>query len=148
MELYEFREEVYGKYQNRLFKLESSWDSFRPIDGIAWNGTKLVTIDSEFKKDILSPTYGFGSTEMKKICQHLTDTTDFDKALPIQDPVSFWKWAGQATEWWRDRPIVFESSCVSRSPADWKRYLTYLQTKPKTLRRTGFRRATKRLVPK
>lgn len=148
MELYEFREELYLKYKNNLFKLESSWDSFRPIDGLAWNGKKFVTLDSNYKKDILSPLYGFGSCEMKTLCQTLTETIDYEHPPSISDPVSFWKWTGQTCEWWRDRPIVFESKCVSRSPADWKRYLTYLQTKPKTLRHTGFRRATKRLVPK
>jgi hypothetical protein len=149
MQLCEFRDTIYGKYKKYLFKFETTWDSFRPISHVGWNGTDFVTIDSEFKKDMFSPYYGYGTPQMKSVCKQLTMTTELGNAVIFTDPVDFWKWSGQSqASWWRDRPCVFASRCISRNVSDWKRYVSFLQSKPRTLRRNILRHRTKRLVPK
>lgn len=149
MELCEFRDSIYGKYKNYLFKFETTWDSFRPISYVGWSGRDFVAVDAEYKQDIFSPFYGYGSKQMKEVCKQFTLTTELGDAIKIEDPVSFWKWCGQTrASWWRDRPCVFASRCVSRNISDWKRYLSFLQTKPNTLRRNMARHKTKRLVLK
>lgn len=149
MQLCEFRDTIYGKYKRYLFKFETTWDSFRPISYVGWNGTDFVTVDSDFKKDIFSPYYGYGTQQMKAVCKQLTLTTELGNAVAIADPVDFWKWCGQSqASWWRDRPCVFSSRCISRNISDWKQYISFLQSKPRTLRRNILRHRTKRLVPK
>lgn len=149
MDLREFRDTIYGTYKNQLFVFETTWDSFRPISFVGWNGHDFITVDSEYKKDMFSPCYGYGSQKMKDICRQLTEIVELGNAKPITDPVDFWKWCGQThASWWRDRVCVFSSRCVSRTISDWKRYIGFLQTKPRTLRRNILRHKTKRLVPK
>jgi hypothetical protein len=149
MELCEFRDTIYGKHKSYLFVFETTWDSFRPISFVGWNGQDFVTVDSEYKKDIFSPYYGYGSQQMKDVCKQLTVNTELGNAKQITDPIEFWKWCGQTqASWWRDRPCVFTSRCVPRTSSDWKKYISFLQTKPRTLRRNMLRHKTKRLVPK
>jgi hypothetical protein len=149
MELREFRDTIYGKYKKYLFKFETTWDSFRPISFVGWNGDDFVAVDSEYKQDIFSPHYGYGSQQMKDVCKQLTLNTELGNVNVIIDPVDFWKWCGQTgASWWRDRPCVFASRCVSRNISDWKRYVSHLHSKPRTLRRNMLRHKTKRLVPK
>lgn len=150
MELCEFRDEIYGKYNGRLFKYESSWDAFRPIDGLAWNGKRIVELDSRYKKDILSNHYGYESPETKVFCQKIIVKINFEDAKPIDNIVHFWRWANQTNlEWWRDRPCVFYSKCVPRTIEGWKLYITFLRSKPKTLRQSISSRLTRkrRLLP-
>jgi hypothetical protein len=152
MELCEFRERVYGKHNKNLFVFESSWGAFRPIEGVGWNGREVCEVDARFKKDLFSPFYGYGSQAMKQACDYFTKHIELEDRKPIADVVGFWKWCGvQNASWWRDRPCVFTSNCVPRSPDDWKRYVSHLQSKPKTLRQGVSHRMTKRvksLVPK
>ena len=149
MELIKFHDRVYGKWNGKLYTFETTWDSFRPISGIGWNGRLLVPIDSEYKTDLFSPDYGYGGIEMKAECRRLTQETELSDAKEIKDPIQLWRWYGETNvKWWRDRPCVFLSSCVSRDMESWKQYLTYLQSRPKTLRRPFHGRATKRLLPK
>lgn len=150
MELCEFREDIYGKHNSRLYKFESAWDAFRPIDGIAWDGRRLIELDRRFKTNLLSDYYGYESLEMKRFCNQIIRDVHFEKAIPITDIVHFWKWAGQSNvEWWRDRPCIFASKCVPRTIEGWKMYLTYLRSKPKTLRHSLASRLTRkrRLLP-
>jgi hypothetical protein len=149
MELCEFRDTVYGKLKNQLFAFETSWDSFRPISYVGWNGRDFVAEDSVYKKDLFSPYYGYGSVEMKTICKELTKTTELNNAVSIRDPVAFWRWCGQASAvWWFDRPVVLLHRCVDRNRESWKRYIGHTQSKRKTLRNNVMRRATKRLSVK
>ena len=152
MELCEFRERIYGKYKNRLFVFDSSWGSFRPIESVAWDGQELREIDHVYKQDLFSSNYGYGTYGMKQLCNRLTKHVELEDRKPITDIVLFWKWCGvQSASWWRDRPCVFASKCVSRTPEDWKRYIHFLHSKPKTLRQNLSHRLTKRvksLVPK
>lgn len=148
MDLVQFRERIYGKQGAQLFVLEPAWDSFRPIERVAWNGTQFSILDSIYTRDLFSPVYGFGSPEMKQKCRYLLEETELEGAREITDPVTFWKWAGESgVTWWKDRPCVFSSSCVSRDTQSWKMYLSYLNSRAKTLKNKLRRRMTKRLVP-
>jgi hypothetical protein len=149
MELVEFYERIYGKYNNQLFIFETAWDSFRPISYVGWNGTRFEEESSDYTQNIFSPYYGYGTAETKQLCKELTNTTELSEARPLSDPVVFWKWCGQqGAVWWFDRPSVFLNKCSPRTRDSWKRYIQFLHVKPKTLRRSMIRRATKRLVPK
>ena len=146
MDVCEFRERTYGKYNNQLFVLEPAWDSFRPISFVGWNGKDLAIVDNVYKQDLMSPVYGYGSPDMKRLCHHLLDTTELEGRKEFNDPAVFWKWCGHTSAvWWRDRPCIFTSSCVSRDINGWKKYVQYIQSRPKTLRNSIMRRVTKRL---
>ena len=149
MELILFQDRIYGKLNKKLYTFETTWDSFRPISGIGWNGKQLVPIDADYKVDLFSPVYGYGSLEEKSHCRTLTEQTDLSKPTEMKDPISLWRWYGETNvKWWRDRPCVFCDPCVSREPSSWKHYLKYLESRAKTLRKPFHGRATKRLLPK
>jgi len=141
MELTNFKGTIYGKLKYQLFVWDSGWESFRPIEKIGWNGSAIVAVDSKYKTDLFSPWYGYGSSDMKQLCKHLTETTELD--VPES---AFIPWL--SGEWWRDRNCSFASDCTPRSAASWSKYLKYMNMKSKTLRRHVDNRATKRLVPK
>lgn len=147
MELITFHEKIYGKYQSKLFLFEPTWDSFRPIIGVGWDGYQFSNIYT--KQNLFSEWYGYESPEEKKLCRKLIEETELANAKEIKDPIQFWRWYGETNvKWWRDRPCVFASQCVSRDNKSWKKYLSYLESKAKTLRQPFRGRATKRLVPK
>jgi len=144
-----FHDRIYGKYKRKLFVFESTWDTFRPITRVGWNGFQYEIVDSDFKKDLFSSHYGFESEEQKKLCQQLIGETELGNAKEVKDPIQFWKWYGETqVKWWNDRPVVFTSSCIAKDTSEWKRYLKYLDTKAKTLRKPFKGRLTRRLVPK
>ena len=135
MELRIFNDRVYGKANNQLFVFESLWDSFRPIERVAWNGTKFEIVDDKYKEDLFDQNYGYGSLEMKALCRKYINETELSDAIEIKDPVHFWKWSGETdAKWWKDRPIVFTNPCVPRDLDAWKNYLQYLNVRAKTLR--------------
>lgn len=147
MELITFHDRIYGKLNGQLYTFETTWDSFRPINGIGWDGRLLVPIDSEYKTDLFSSDYGYGN--LKSECKRLTQETELSDTKEIRDPIQLWRWYGEKNvKWWRDRPCVFVAQCISRDPDAWKKYLKYLEVRAKTLRRPYHGRATKRLVPK
>jgi hypothetical protein len=147
MELITFHDRIYGKLNGQLYTFETTWDSFRPITGIGWNGKLLVPIDNEYKVDLFSCDYGYGN--LKTECKRLTQETELSDSKEICDPIQLWRWYGEKNvKWWRDRPCVFVSQCISRDTESWKKYLKYLEVRAKTLRRPYHGRATKRLVPK
>ena len=149
MDLRTFHGNVFGKLQGKMYIFESTWDSFRPITKVAWNGSEFAIIDSKFKNNIFCPVYGFETEEQKKLCRKLAEETELGNAPELKNPTDFWRWCGEKeVSWWRDRPVVFASSCVSKDSVGWKKYIKYLESKPKTLRRPFKGRATRRLVPK
>lgn len=149
MELCEFHSQIYGKYNGQLFLFEPTWDSFRPIEKVGWNGKQYVPVDSKYKQDLFNENYGFGSLEMKALCKKLLRETELSNAKLITDSVLFWKWCGETeAKWWNDRACVFASPCVSRDTSEWKNYLYYLNVKAKTLRRAIRTRMTRRLLPR
>ena len=147
MELCEFRGRIFGKQSKQLFTFESVWDSFRPITSAGWNGREIVVVDSEYKRDMFSPLYGYGTSEMKELCRHLTQKIELGNAKEIVDPIAFWRWCGVSdAKWWNDRPCVFASKCVDKSNSSWKSYLSYIHSKPKTRRNLVVRRMTRKRV--
>lgn len=149
MELITFHDRIYGKLNDKLYTFETTWDSFRPINGIGWNGRMLVPIDDEYKVDLFSQFYGYGNLATKLECKRLTQETELSDSKIINDPVQLWRWyCEKNVKWWRDRPCVFTAPCVSREVDSWKKYLKYLEVRAKTIRRPYNGRATKRLVPK
>ena len=145
MELVEFRSAIYGKYENKLFIFEPTWDSFRPISRVGWDGSRITIEDSLYKKDLFSPYYGYESLGQKALCRKLIQTTELESAREIQNPVDFWKWCGETdAKWWRDRPCVFLNSCVSREASGWKSYLRYINSRSKTLRHAPRGRLTRK----
>jgi hypothetical protein len=146
METCVFHGETYGKYNSQLFIFETTWDSFRPIERVAWNGERFAPIDSKYKTDLFDEHYGYGSLEMKALCRKLTQDTEFDNAHELKDPVAFWKWTGETSaKWWKDRACVFTNDCVSRDSLGWKKYLYYLNVRAKTLRQKPRVKMTRRL---
>jgi hypothetical protein len=141
MELVNFKGRLYGKLESQLFVWEAAWDSFRPIEKLGWNGKEIIGVDTKYKQDIFDPYYGFGSPEMKQLCRRLTDITELN--VPESQTIPWIK-----GEFWRDRECSFAFECSSKSVQSWKRYIGYLNSKHKTLRRHFDRRATKRLLRK
>lgn len=149
MELLTFHDRIYGKHNKKLYVFESSWDSFRPISGVGWDGTKFIEIDSEYKKDIFASDYGFGSLLERAECRRLTQETELSETKETKDPLFLWRWYGEKNvKWWRDRPCVFASPCIVKDISAWKQFLTYTESKSKTLRKPFKGRATRRLVAK
>lgn len=145
MELVQFHDRIYGKYKSLLFTFESTWDSFRPIHGVGWNGKQIVPISGSYTSDIFDENYGFGSLQMKALCRQLTQDTELGDAREVKDPIQLWRWYSEKNvKWWRDRPVVYTSACVDTSPASWKEYLKYLETRAKTLRHPFKGRQTRR----
>jgi hypothetical protein len=144
MDVVQFHGKTYGKENSHLYVFEPTWDSFRPISNIGWDGKKFA-VDHLFKENLFSPYYGFESQEQKDKCRKLADVTEL-AGREITDPIEMWKWAGINASWFRDRPCVFLNECASRN---WQDYLKYLGSRPKTLRRHySNRRITRRLVAK
>jgi hypothetical protein len=146
MELKTFQDRIYGKYENQLFVFEPTWDSFRPIEHVGWDGKNYVILDQKFKQDLFDPNYGYGSLEMKAKCRKLSQDTELDDAKQIIDSVEFWKWSGEKElKWWNDRAVLFANPCVQRDMQGWKSYLHYLNVRSKTLRNNVRGRLTRRL---
>ena len=148
MEVCEFQENVYGKLRNQLFVFEFSWDNVRPIVCVAWDGSKFVIID-KFKKNLFDPYYGFGSREMKLLCNKLFNETEFEPRQVFTNPTEFWKWCGSKTVWFRDRECVSTNSSNALSVDSWKKFVRASASQPRTLKqkiKTRFTR--KRLVVK
>jgi hypothetical protein len=147
MDLIDFHERIYGKFQNQLFVFEPTWDSFRPIVCVGWDGKQFSIQDVKYKQNLFSPHYGYESDDQKKLCKKLTEETELGNAKFIVDPLYFWKWCSEKNvKWWKDRPCVFYDQCVSTDNLSWKSYLKYLEVRPKTLKNTHHLRLTRRLV--
>lgn len=136
MELINFKGTLYGKLENQLFVWEAAWDSFRPIESIGWNGKEMIGVDTKYKQDIFDPYYGYGSPEMKQLCRRLTDITELNAP---ESPISWLK-----GEFWRDRNCSFAFECSPRSIQSWKKYIGYMNSRAKTLRKVPGNRITRR----
>lgn len=151
MDVCEFQGRIFGKLKGHLFVLDYSWDTVRPIEFVGWNGTKFEIVDKKFKQNIFDPNYGFGSKDMKTLCNALFAKTNFESPRPLVNPGDFWRWCGHKTQWWRDRECLFTSSCVNPSVDSWKNLIRSSNSKSKTLKqkiRVHSTRRVKGLVPK
>jgi hypothetical protein len=145
MDVCQFHTRIYGKLHQSLYVFEPTWDSFRPIKKVGWDGSRFSP-DTPYHSNPFSPFYGFESPEEKTLCRALTEVTELS-GREIIEPVEFWRWAGMTdASWFRDRPCVFLTAC---SPRNWHDYLKYLGKKARTLRRRiPGGRVTRRLVRK
>jgi hypothetical protein len=147
MELRTFHDTIYGKYKGQLFVFESTWESFRPIVSVGWDGSQFKAI-SKFTSNLFDPYYGFGSHEMFLACKKLIQETELSESIEIKDPIQFWRWYNETNvKWWKDRPVVFVNPCIPNNTQSWKHYLKYLETRAKTVRRPYKGRSTRRLMP-
>jgi hypothetical protein len=148
MDVCEFQGRIFGKLKGHIFVLDYSWDTVRPIQYVGWDGTKFEIVDKLFKQNLFDPYYGFGSKDMKELCDKLFNSTNFEHPVVFTNPSDFWRWCGHKTQWWRDRDCLFASSCVSPSVESWKQLIQITHSKVKTLKQKIRIRATKRLLPK
>lgn len=136
MELVKYKDTLYGKLNSQVFVWDSSWETFRPIKKIGWNGSALTHVN--LYTDLLDPWYGFGSSEMRDRCRNLTETTDREtygtdiSKLFTQE------------EWLRDRKIPL-LPCAPRDGKTWSRYLNTMNLRRKTIRRDCLRKTKKRV---
>jgi hypothetical protein len=137
MELHKFKDIFYGKLDGQLFIWDSSWEIFRPIEYLGWDGDTIIAVDTKYKSDLFCPWYGFGSSEMKELCQKLTETIELDVPESVPDLKG---------EWFRDREIQFASKCSPRTPLSWSKYIKYIGSRSKTLRKHNESRHTKRTI--
>lgn len=113
MSLVTFQDRTFLDYKGRWFLWEASWESFRPIDAVQWDGTSFVIQDRLYCTDPMDELYGYGSTQMKELCSHLKPLRE-RKSLAVETPV-----IGEP-EWFRDRQVAVHP-CAPRDKESWKR---------------------------
>ena len=136
MSLYKFQDTIYLEYKKRWFLWESAWEKFRPIDSIEWNGTTFVVNDKEYCSNPLDECYGYGSPQMKQICDVFTQkySSQISTAKLINTPE-----VGKS-EWFYDRRAVL-TKCCPRTKEEWKRMI---RGKYRTLRKGNAEKFTRR----
>ena len=127
MSLHKFQDYIYLDYKKNWFLWESAWEKFRPIRGIQWNGNTFVVDDKEYCSDPLDSLYGYGSSQMKQICDVLTEkySSQISNAKIVDSPQ-----IGNL-EWLYDRRVSL-TQCCPRTKESWKRMV---RGKYKTLRK-------------
>lgn len=127
MSLFKFQDYVYLEYKKNWFLWEPAWERFRPIRGIQWNGTHFVVEDTEFCKDPLDVLYGYGSSQMKQICDAFTEkyASQISNAKTVHSPET------GNVEWFYDRRVLL-TPCCPRTKECWKRMV---RGKYRTLRK-------------
>jgi hypothetical protein len=131
--------ELYCKLEFQLFVWDTTWEIWRPISAVGWNGHTITFDDHHYKKDIFDSAYGFGSEEMKALCEKLTEFVDRTKYTEDIQKL-FTK-----PEFFYDRKIEFLPSCTNLKTKDsWKRLLKYTKTSNRTLRKFIDSRKTRR----
>jgi hypothetical protein len=139
MELIKICNSLYLKTETQIFIFDSVWEMFRPIEYLAWNGHEITYNDKKYKEDIFDIWYGFGSENMKLLCQKLTEEIELSQFKEI-DGSEFLK-----KEWFFDRKCTF-LPCSKKDKISWKNYLKYLNKKHKTLRKNNNNNKTKRIL--
>jgi len=138
MSLYKYQNLTLLDYKSNWFLWESSWRGFRPITAIAWDGTKFFLDDRAYCSDPSNPLYGYGSVQMKQVCDLLSRTYEskLDGAHVMKTP------AIGRTEWFHDRMVSF-TPCADKDMASWKRLA---KGRHDTLRRALRNKLTRRVL--
>jgi hypothetical protein len=132
--------ELYCKLDFQLFLWDTTWEIWRPISAVGWDGYQITFDDRQYKKDIFDSAYGFGSEEMKELCQKLTEFVDRTKYS--EDVHKLFSKA----EFFFDRKLELLPSCTNlRTKESWKKYLQYSGSTSRTLRKYVDCRKTRRL---
>ena len=113
MSVVQFQDKTFLQYKKYWFVWESAWDSFRPIDGLVWNGKTFTIDDSSYCGNPLDELYGFGTEQMKQVCELLhekyTSNPKHVTGLNIGN-----------SEWFYDR-FVTMTAHAPRDRQSWKR---------------------------
>jgi len=113
--IHRFHDRAYLHVASRWFVWEPAWSLFRPVDGLAWDGTKFVLDDGAYCADITDRQYGFGSEEMYQMCSKLSEVwADKVPDAPVAKVLTIGK-----AEWFFDRPMVI-TPCAPRTKESWK----------------------------
>ena len=113
--IHRFHDRAYLHVVSRWFVWEPAWSLFRPVDGLAWDGTKFVLDDAAYCADITDRQYGFGSEEMYQVCSQLSETwADKVPDAPVANVLNIGK-----AEWFFDRPMVI-TPCAPRTKESWR----------------------------
>ncbi len=138
MGLYKFQDKTFVYYNRIWFLWEPAWESFRPIDALAWNGSSYVVVDTTFCSDPMDEFYGYGSLNMKLICDGLTETcvSQLSNAQVIDMP----EISNKGLVWFYDRRVAL-TPCCPRDKQSWKRMA---QGRYKTLRNGHAEKFTRR----
>jgi hypothetical protein len=137
--LVRFQDKVFLNIGSKWFIWESSWDRYRPIDGMKWNGTQFILDDVAYCTDPSSELYGYGSQTMSDFCSALGEKYDATKAKQV-DSIAI----GNSPIWFRDRMISL-TPCAPKDVASWKRMLC--GGRARTCRNITRNRFTKRNLP-
>lgn len=137
MELIKIKESLYLKTETQMFIFDSVWEMFRPIDYLGWDGKQITFEDKKYKEDLFDSSYGFGSEEMKLLCQKYTDEIELSQFRESNGSEFLNK------EWFFDRKCTF-LPCSKKDKRSWQMYLRYLNSKHKTLRNHHLNKKTKR----
>lgn len=123
MSVVRFHDRAYLHVGSRWFVWEPSWSLFRPVDGLAWNGTKFVLDDIAYCADITDRQYGFGTEAMYQLCSKLSEAwaEKVDDA-PVVPTLSIGK-----NEWFFDRPLVL-TPCAQRTKESWRAMNVFRRT--------------------
>ena len=121
--LYEFRDTLFLHYKSWWFVWEAAWEAFRPIEGISWNGNSFQIHDERFCNDPTDTYYGYGSSQMRELCELLAEKHNETPVKVSTLPIG--------SEWFRDRFVAL-TPCAPRDPKSWKRMV---QNKPRTCRK-------------
>ena len=116
MGVVKFKDRVFLFTQGKGYLWEPAWALFRPINGYNWDGTRFRIDDSEYCMDPTDELYGFGTPEMKKHCEELTEDYEDDVTTA---PGTMFVEIGNL-EWFRDRPVSF-TPCAPRDIGSWKK---------------------------
>lgn len=113
MSIAQFQDKTFLQYKKFWFVWEPAWDSFRPIDGLAWDGHSYVVKDASYCKDPLDEHYGYGSSQMKEVCEVLHEKyTSQAKRVSTLDTGN--------SEWFYDRFVAITPH-APRDKQSWKR---------------------------
>lgn len=113
--LYEFRDNVFLEHKGWWFLWESSWEGFRPIDSVHWDGTTFAIDDRAYCTDPMDNLYGYGSQQMKDLCNLLKNKRE--DTPNVVDALNF-----GTLEWFRDRRVCI-GQCAPRTLDSWKRMI-------------------------
>lgn len=106
---------MFCEYKNHWFVWEPAWESFRPITSFSWDGTGYVLNDWVYCSDPFDPLYGYGSPQMKQVCEAVT--SQFASQVPSAPSVR--SLAIGSSEWMYDR-MVSLTPCAPRDRHSWK----------------------------
>jgi hypothetical protein len=138
MSLTKYGDTTFLNYKQNWFVWEPSWEMFRPITACAWNGTEYEIVEREYCADPMDPLYGFGTPQMKQVCDALTTTyaSQLANAKLVTTP------SVGPTEWMFDR-VVAVTPCAPRDRDSWKRMV---RGRTRTLRRAPRNKLTRRFL--